>query len=72
VDARAVEYADRYLAAAGLDEPGQEWTVRVGDSPGTVHITVTLPYQPRVLGLFGFPERPVTAHATAVLIRPPG
>lgn len=68
LEERAAVYATRYLEAAGYGEPGQEWEVRTGSPPGTVHITVSLPYQPRVLGMLGYSERRVVVHTTAVLV----
>lgn len=68
LEERAAAYAAQYLEAAGYGEPGHQWEVRTGSPPGTVHITVSLPYRPRILGMFGFPERRVVVHTTAVLV----
>lgn len=71
VHAQAVDYAARYLAAAGRDLPGGDWSVRPGATPGTVEIEVRLTYRTVILRLFGIPEREVTANATAVLVTDP-
>lgn len=66
----AVEYAQRYLDAAGHDEPGMSYDVTLIDGT-TVAIEVELPYRNRVLGMFGRSDVQVTGTAVAVLVTGP-
>lgn len=68
---QAIRYAAEYLAAAGHDQPGSDWTVEPSPDGTAVEITVQLTYQPRILGLFGRPPTRVTGTATAVLVSQP-
>lgn len=66
--ARAVQYASQYLAAAGHDLPGSAWSVSPDESGTSVDITVRLTYEHRILGMFGVPDPQVTGTSTAVLV----
>lgn len=66
--ARAVQYANEYLAAAGHDLPGGSWNVSPDDTGTTVDIVVQLTYEHRILGMFGVPDAQVTGTSTAVLV----
>lgn len=69
--ARAIQYANEYLAAAGHDLPGSVWTVNPGPDGTTVDITVQLTYELRILGMFGVPDPKLTGRSTAVLVTGP-
>lgn len=66
--ARAVQYANEYLATAGHDLPGGSWSVTPDETGTAVDIIVRLTYEHRILGMFGVPDAQVTAASTAVLV----
>ena len=68
--ALAMEYARRYLNAAGHNEPGMSYDITLIDDT-TVAIEVELPYRNRVLGMFGRSDVQVTGTAVAVLVSGP-
>lgn len=67
--AKAAQYASEYLATAGHDIPDSAWSVQPNAAGTAVDIVVTLPYDRRIVDLFGFNDTvPVTGTATAVLV----
>jgi Flp pilus assembly protein TadG len=70
--AKAAQFASEYLAAAGHDLPGSCCDVQPNAAGTAVDISVTLPYDRRIVDLFGFSDTiPVTGTATAVLVTGP-
>jgi len=61
--AAAVEAANDYLAAAGV-----EGTVSLSEDLTEITVAVTYEYEPQILGLFGMPPREVSATRTAALL----
>ncbi|HEY8472087.1 MAG TPA: hypothetical protein VIL37_05560 [Natronosporangium sp.] len=67
--AKAVQYASEYLATAGHDIPNSAWSVQLNADGTAVDIVVQLPYDRRIVDLFGFSDTvQVTGTATAVLV----
>lgn len=58
----AQEAAQDYLSAAGVTG-----TVELSGDLTQITVSVTYTYQPQILGLFGLPEREVSAEHTAAL-----
>lgn len=70
--AKAVQFASEYLAAAGHDLPGSNWSVALNDAGTEVSITVQLPYDRRIVDLFGLADTiVVSGSATAILVTEP-
>lgn len=66
----ATQYATDYLATAfeHIDQDHLPPSVVPVDGGTAVRITVTLYYEPQILGLFGYGEIEVTATSTATLV----
>jgi hypothetical protein len=70
--ALAVQYASEYLATAGHDIPGSDWSVQLNADGTEVDITVVLTYDRRIVDLFGFAGTVrLTGTATAILVTDP-